>query len=152
MAMDQQAADIAMWLDWSEDWWKKTNNPLYVWRVVAICLNATPRVPIPDWCLPYLATAAGNINNLTSGRDFRGERERVSPDQAHALAVEALGLSSQGKKNAFARVAEDAQDQRHARNAGFGHDAVAAIEKARSVTPEHARRRLQRGKRLARLG
>ena len=142
----------AMWLDWSEHWWSKTSNPLHIWRV---CLNSDPPLSIPEWCLPYLAKSAGNIEELMSGRDFRGDRPKVSPSDAHALIPEALEFSRQGKKSAFTEIADSSSLQRRAMDAAWGgaraHDAVEAIKKERSITDDRARRLLAKGKRLARL-
>jgi hypothetical protein len=98
--MSELSADDALRLTVSENWWKKTGNPLHVWRVVSICLNADPPRPIPDWCIPYLAGTARNIDVLTRGHDFRDDHPAVSPNQAHSLVAQAMGLSRQGQKNA----------------------------------------------------
>jgi len=148
---EPEGEGIAMFLEWSESWWTKTNNPLHVWRVVAICLNAEPRLAIPDWCLPYLADAAANIDTLMRGRDFRGERPQLTPQKACTLAAEALGFVRQGKKSAFAEIKEDTALQRHALNAELGCDALADIRQERNVSGDRAARLLSRGKRLTRL-
>jgi hypothetical protein len=150
--MDQQAT-YALQIKWSEDWWKKTKNPLHVWRAIAICLNADPPASIPNWCLPYLASAASNINSLTLGWDFRDDHPRVSPAEAYALTTAALGLGKQGKKSSFTSVREDADSQLHALDAELGrNDVIKSIAKERSISKDRAARRLAHGKRLARLG
>jgi hypothetical protein len=150
-ASEPEAERIAMWLEWSESWWTKTNNPLHVWRVVAICLNAEPRLAIPDWCLPYLADAAANIGTLMRGQDFRGERPQLTPQKACTLAAEALSFVRQGKKSAVAEIRDDSSLQMHALNAERGLDALAEIKQERNVSDDRAARLLSRGKRLTRL-
>jgi hypothetical protein len=150
--MSDRLADDTNLIEWSENWWVKTANPLFVWKALAVCLNAHPPLPIPSWCMPYLATTAHNLNSLAKGQDFREDQPPVSGDQAYALTTAALGLGSQGKKNAFAEVDETHRLQRHAMAAARGHDAIEAIKKERGITEERARRLLAKGKRLARLG
>jgi hypothetical protein len=141
-----------MWLEWSESWWQKTKNPLHVWRAVAICLNAEPKLSIPDWCLPYLADAAANIETMMCGYDFRGERPRLKPEQAHELTAHALGFSRQGKKNAFAELVDESSLHRYALDAERGIDALGAIKQERNVSDDRAARLLARGKKLGRIG
>jgi hypothetical protein len=142
-----------MWIECSENWWKKTANPLHVWRVISICLNALPPHPIPDWCIPYLAETDLNITLLTRGRDFRGDRPAVSPNQACDLLSRAMGLSRQGQKNAFAKNAEHSRDQRHVNAAEFrGHDAAEVIASERVISKDRAKRRVSEVKRVMRRG
>jgi hypothetical protein len=148
---EPEGGGIAMRLEWSESWWTKTKNPLHVWRVVAICLNAEPRLPIPDWCLPYLADATANIDTLMGGRDFRGARPQLTPQKASILTAEALGFVRQGKKSAFAEIRDDSSLQMHALNAERGLDALAEIKQERNVSDDRAARLLSKGKRLTRL-
>jgi hypothetical protein len=143
--------DIVMWLEWSKSWWQKTKNPLHVWRAFAICLNAEPRLAIPDWCLPYLADGAANIDTLMRGHDFRGERPQLTPQKACTLTAEALGFVRQGKKSAFAEIKEDSSLQLHALNAELGQDALGNIMRERNVSDDRAARLLSKGKRLTRL-
>jgi hypothetical protein len=151
--MSDLSADDAMWVEWSENWWKKTGNPLHIWRVVAICLKADPPLGIPDWCIPYFADTAFNITLLTGGSDFRGERPPISADQACGLVPQALGLSRQGQKSAFAKIADHARDQQHVNDAEYrGHDAAEVIAAERGITPERSRRRMSKIKNLSRLG
>ncbi|WP_428487220.1 hypothetical protein [Rhodopila sp.] len=146
-----QAAYTAMWIDQSETWWRETGNSLHVWRALAYCLNADPPLPIPAWCLPYLAQTTRNIERLASGWDFQGDAP-VDPDKALARVPHAMGLSRQGKKNAFIQMADHGHDDRHGLDADRGHNAVEAITKERNISPERARRRLAQTKRIARQG
>lgn len=143
--------DAAMWLDWSQHWFKTDGNPLHVWRAIHWCLNSEPPQPIPDWCLPYLASAASNITRLTAGQDIGEDRQPVTPSQALDRSREALGFSRQGKKNAFKEVKEKAVLHRHALDAECGRDAVRAIEAERSVSTDRAKRLLEKGRTIGRL-
>jgi hypothetical protein len=130
-----------------EQRWKQTGNPLYVCEAVALSLTADPPVAIPHWCLPYLAEAMHNLTQLAWGIDFRSG-ERLSPPSAAKLVSRALGLSRQGSKSAFHRVADDRQDQRAALDDRYNRGRGGQISAERTITPRRARRRIKRGSEL----
>jgi hypothetical protein len=142
-------------LDTLYNWYNETDNPLYVWEALSVCLSDDERLDLPDWCLHYLRSAAGNLYKLSRGFDFRspaGTPEKISSDKAHKLVSNALSLSKQGKRNAFASLWLDRDDVRSAiTETKYGHDGVPGITKRRSIEPESARRRIARGKRLLRV-
>ncbi len=104
--------DLAMWLASLERWWKQTSNPLHVWEAIARCLNADPPVPIPEWCLPYLADVARNITDLK----WQVARRRMPHEQAAKRVGGALRVVRQGA-NAFAQVQKDSDAMRYALDA-----------------------------------
>jgi hypothetical protein len=133
---------------------RKNQNPLYVWEAITRCLEAGE--PLPDWCLAYLRDTAENLYSLACGGRFsraasgRISHQKISPEQAVKLIATALGLSKQGKRNAFASLRVD----RHDMHAGlddryYGRDAgVPEIQMLRNLTRKSARRRIARGKHL----
>ena len=136
--------------------YEQTKNPLYVWEAIAWCLKADEPQSLPDWCLAYLRDTAANLHSLACGVDFRERQEagsaikKISPQQAVKLIANALCLSKQRKRNAFASLRVD-RDDTHAwlddhhywRDAG-----VPEVQMLRNLTPESARRRIARGKLL----
>ena len=58
-------------LDTLYNWYNETDNPLYVWEALSVCLSDDERLDLPDWCLHYLRSAAGNLYKLSRGFDFR---------------------------------------------------------------------------------
>lgn len=91
---------------WVENWWNRTQNPLYAWEAISRSLNSGEE--IPNWALEYLRNAADNVRLLAMGRDFRcADAERIDADQCVKLVGEALGLWREATKNAFARRADD---------------------------------------------
>jgi hypothetical protein len=134
-----------IWLPSLERWHRETRNPLYAWEAIALCLNADPAEPIPTWCVPYLADAAGNITDLAWGCG----QGRIKPDAAGAAIGKALGLSRQGF-NAFTKICRDREAMRAALDESYGHAAAEAILRKRSISTDRARRIVTGGKRLLR--
>jgi hypothetical protein len=114
-----------------------TKNPLYAWQ--AVLSSAAFGQPIPDWCIPYLHTAAARVVDLADrvnpngrglgrttglGALYRADLDRLKPANAVAGLGWALGLVT-GKSNAFARLASD---QEHMRDA--------ALVELHSIVPE----------------
>ncbi len=140
MTLDSNS-DREWWLEWAEHWWRLDQNPLHAWRAIDCCLNTNPPLPLPVWCLPYLADAARKMTMLTGGQDFESG-ERIDDEQALDRVRSALSLSRQGKKNAFLTVREVSQLSKHVLK---GEDAVHIIQQEKSVT-------LDRAKRLVKVG
>lgn len=121
--------------------YEQTKNPLYVWEAIAVGLYAEPN--IPEWCIPYLHKASLKLTTLGKSKI------KIK----HAQVLEALSLSSQGKRGAFAALQNDRRDMAEAgkhsslfmRKTGLG---LKVIGSSRSVEPDRARRILARGKRL----
>jgi hypothetical protein len=143
-------ADLELRLPSIERWSSETKNPVYAWEAIASCLGADPPVPIPEWCLPYLAETARNLTSLARRHDFRADKPAISPDQAHSLVPEALGISRQGQKNAFRRTFDEGQEMRAALDTSLGVTAETAIKTRlnRTLSPERQRQIIRRGKRL----
>jgi hypothetical protein len=143
-------------LNRTQNWYDKTKNPLYVWEAITRCLCADEPPSLPGWCLDYLRDTAKNLHSLACGVDFRERQEagsaikKISPNQAFKLISNALSLSRQGKKNAFASLHVDLEDTRGwLDDLHYGRGAGALkIQMLRNVTPESARRKIARGKRL----
>jgi hypothetical protein len=146
-------------LEW---WWRETDNPVYAIQAIALCLNVDPRLPIPEWCLPYLAVAMRGLADL-SRSTVRGE---ITPAEACETAPKALRLWSQGKKNVFKRALEDAQlmkvaqddqrrihlalvDQKEDRD---GRRLARLAGESRYTTVDRLQRRIRRGRRLLGIG
>lgn len=140
-------------LDRTQKWYEQTQNPLYVWEAITWCLQAEERQSLPDWCIDYLRDTATNLYRLSCGVDFRepgsSDREIVSSDEALKLVLNALSLSEQGKKNAFASLQVDQIDARSALDEiYYGPDECTARLVKRNITPKSARRHARRGMRL----
>jgi hypothetical protein len=143
-------------LNRTQHWYEQTKNPLYVWEAITRCLHADEPPSLPGWCLGYLRDTAKNLHSLACGVDFRERQEagsaikKISSDQAFKLTSNALSLARQGKKNAFASLRVDRDDTRAwLDDHYYGRDAGAPeIQMLRNLTPESARRRIARGKRL----
>jgi hypothetical protein len=125
--------------------WRLTGNPLYVWRAIGRTRNVDPPEPVPDWCLSYLAEVGRNIARLSLRDDPRAVQR----------AVEILGFSRKGKKNAFAAIVEDRNAKQaalDADNRAFGYpgipDPLAKIMKERGITASGAEKILRRGRLL----
>jgi hypothetical protein len=141
------------WLDWRKSWWDRDRNPLHAWAAISICLSAVPVIPLPEWCAQYLAMTAKNLESLMRGQDFRDAQTTVTPNHAHELTAAALGFSSQGKKNVFARISDANNLSVHASRAEFSQDntnAVSAIQRKRNIEPDSARRLLREGRKMTR--
>jgi hypothetical protein len=130
----------------------ETKNPLYAWEAIVCCLLADNPLTIPDWCLNYLRETAANIYRLSCGRDFRHPESKLSTDRAFELVAEALSLSKQGKRNAFAALLKDQDDQRDINSVMFyGEGMFEQIAERRNVTKDRAKRIVAaRGKSLLR--
>jgi hypothetical protein len=106
----------------------------------------------PALVLDYIKVTAANLHSLACGVDFRllPGSAKISSDQAVKLIASALSLCKQRKRNAFAALLVDRDDMRAGlTNYYYGRDAdVPEIEMLRRTTPESARRRIARGKRL----
>jgi hypothetical protein len=172
---EKEAAERLETLARLQHLYHETKNPLYVWEAITWCLHADDPL-IPDWCLNYLREAATNIYRLSCGKDFRHPKSpafKLSTDQAFKLVAGALLLSEQGKRNAFARLLKDRDDQLDANSVTFfgeatfatiGHregkyfvdvfrgTALDQIVKRRSVSKGRAKRIVARGKSLLRQG
>jgi hypothetical protein len=153
-------------LNRTQRWHERRKNPLYVWEAITRCLEADE--PLPDWCLAYLRDTAANLHSLACGVDFRERQEaglaikKISPEQAVKLIANALGLSKQGKRNAFASLLVDRDDTRawlddlYSRRkkkltkvAGVPEvQLVPEVQMLRNLTLKSARRRIARGKHL----
>jgi hypothetical protein len=148
--MTNQPIELESILVFTSRWYEETKNPLYVWQAMNECFHAEE--PLPDWCLDYLKDAAQNLYSLSCGVDFRTGKtaEKISPDEAVKLVTNALSISRQGKKNAFASLRVDAADARAAQDDYFrGKGAcVERLGKETSVTRERVLRRAARGRRL----
>jgi hypothetical protein len=142
-----------MWLAAYEHWWRETSNPLHVWDAIGRCVGCGE--PIPEWCRRYLAETSRNLAELSR----RVLDKEMPADKAYKRSPEALGFGRQGKKNAFAALAEDrekgqdALDEYHRKEIGAGDARPVADEVAdrRSISQESARRRIRDGQRLLRL-
>jgi hypothetical protein len=142
-------------LDRVHRWYEQTKNPLYVWEAITRCLHADEQLVLPDWCVDYLRGAATNLYRLSCGLDFRDPpgpaTKTISSDHALKLVSNALSLSKQGKRNAFASLLAHRDDMRlvvrHWPYRSWD-GLVPEIQKQRNVTRESARRRATRGKRL----
>lgn len=140
-------------------WYEQTQNPLYVWEAIAEGLNAD-EPSIPDWCIPYLREAAVNLTHLAASvRDIR-EDEGASSDHAMQSVSQALSLSRQGKRNAFANLPIDRRDADEAWHSLTDHPIIAPfihklglkwIEEKRNVSRDRAQRIIARGTSLLRL-
>jgi hypothetical protein len=139
-------------LNRTQRWYEQTKNPLYVWEAIAWCLGTDEHRSIPDWCLDYLRDTAANLHCLACGVDFRERQEagsaikKISPNQAVKLIANALSLSSQGKRNAFASLRVDQENSRAWLDEHYYGLGVSKIQMLRNTTRESARRMIARGK------
>jgi hypothetical protein len=96
-------------------------------------------------CLEYIKVTAGNLYSLTYGVDFRDPTKKITSDQAFKLTSNALSLSRQGKKNAFASLRRDRDNMRAALDKHYyGRDSEVRKIKQNSTTA----RRIALGNRL----
>jgi hypothetical protein len=177
-AAEEEAAARLETLARLQHGYDETKNPLYVWEAITWCLHADDPPTIPGWCLNYLREAATNIYALSCGKNFRNSKSPAFPstEQAVKLVAEALLLSKQGKRNAFAALLKDRDDQRDANSVIFSGEATSEettishregkyfvvdvvhgtalerIAKRRSVTKDRAKRIVARGKSPLRQG
>jgi hypothetical protein len=152
-------------------WYEQTQNPLYVWEAIAEALNAGTLV-IPDWCIPYLREVAVNLTRLASVRENEdnpggGILPRIPPLKAMRQVPEALSLSRQGKRNAFADLIVDRRDADDAWHSLTDYPVIAPLirelalkhiegnrrqtGKKRRVSRDRAKNIIKRGKRLLRV-
>lgn len=132
-----------------ENWYRKTKNPLYAWEAISRCLGSG--LPIPDWAADYLRQAAINMTMLGWRRDFREDpASEIDSDQAMGLVGQALGLSAERKKNAFARRASDGEaaragldDEYHGRGAAREN-----LNQSRNIEADRADRIIRKGRKL----
>jgi hypothetical protein len=139
-------ADLQIWLNNLDRWWRESKNPLYIWEAIARCLNVDPPAPIPAWCLPYLAEAARNITDLS----WRCGQRRLSHSLAAGRVTRALGLTRQGF-NAFREIPADRQAMRGALDERDGRplkQVLKEIARSRSITKDRARRVVGEGRKL----
>lgn len=152
-----EADELGRRLDALQWWYEQNGTPLYAWEAIALCLNASPMLAIPYWCIPYLRDAATKITELawSEGRAISAAKRRGEKRKNRSMGapvLEALSLSSQGKKSAFARAAADAAAQRDALYVRRdGKTAAEDIARRRSVEPDRAARIIAKGKRLTGL-
>lgn len=139
-------------------WYDETQNPLYAWEAIALCLHNDDPPAIPDWCVPYLRDVAGNIFALTRRADFRrrGATEKLSDSEALRLIPEALQLVSKGSRNAFASMVKDRDDMRDANTVMWNfkpdpEDPLEKIARRRSISPDRAKRIVARGNKLHKI-
>lgn len=135
-----------------EHWWAETNNPLYAWEQMAICLETG--TPLPSWVCDYFKVASRKIAELAWGRDFRGGGgRRVEPDEAKRLVGEALGLWKPATKNAFARRIDELEAARAALTAQHGDARGEAhkLQNHRQVTEDRAKRIIASGEAMNKI-
>ena len=139
---EQKSEQVAeWWINAFERWWDETSNPLHVWQAISVCTTSNPAVPLPTWCIAYLAKSAQNIDALIRGLDFQNMQIQVSPDDAYDLALKALAINNgKGKANAFTKLAHQRKDQELNIKLDMGHDPVHAIKQSRGVDDDHAKR------------
>jgi hypothetical protein len=145
--MTNQSDELQLILCFTRRGYEQTKNPLYVWQAMNECFHAGE--PLPDWCLDYLKGAAQNLYSLSCGVDFRDREaaEKISPDEAFKLVTNALSISKQGKKNAFASLRVDAEDSRAAGDDYF-RGRGACVERLTTGSPQRKLKRAARGRRL----
>lgn len=87
-------------LDDLEALYRKTGNPLFVWRAMAECgPGMDPRRPLPDWVREYLEVVAWEFERLNFNVDAK-----LSASEKIKRVPAALGLVGKGRGgNAFAR-------------------------------------------------
>jgi hypothetical protein len=146
-------------LDRLESWHETTQNPLYAWEAIDLCLRMSPSPTFPVWCLAVLRDAATKIFYLSRGTDFREPSVapcELPPNRAVELVAEALSLSSKGKKNAFAALVHDREIARDASrflwraSLGSPQSALDEIMADRNVEYDRAKRIVAKGKKLLR--
>lgn len=132
-----------------ERWWRETANPLYVWEAIALSLNSSQPLPIPDWCVPYLGEAARKLTDL----NWAVMRGKADPVIASKKVSEKLDFVRQGKKNAFLAARDEADALRVALDLEYnGGNATKLIARqtGRNLSPERVRAIVRRGKKLLR--
>ena len=163
-----------MWLETARRGYFRKLNPIYAWYAVGVCNYAGhPRRPLPEWCLDHVLTVAvrmhtlGNLNNpKTYPFDEQGktqdeindarskwQRQRISPANAVAMLQWVMGVTRPGW-NAFARYAAEQDLQHLAASYDFARRGspqkfLTHAAKQRSIQPEMVKRRIRRGRRLA---
>jgi hypothetical protein len=145
--------NIQQTLDRIKVWYDVSGNPLYVWEAIHHCLTEAKPAPLPEWCVSYLRDTSGNMYQLYCGRDFRASTDhkpKISPEEAFKAVPQALGISRQGKKNAFQMSAEDRSKQSLAGSIG-GRAALEAYQKQHYISEESARRHKALGNRFRRV-
>jgi hypothetical protein len=78
--------------------WEDTRDPLFVWREIARCCDATPPEPLPEWVIKYLGEAAREIIAADAAPD-------TIPRTRLARVLAALGFSGgRGKAGAYRQL------------------------------------------------
>jgi hypothetical protein len=148
----------AEWFELPTRWRQRmddTRNPLYAWAALPYYLKRNQ--PLPSWLKKYFLEAAGNINALAVGRDFRKPGEPITAKQVLGAVPEALALSRGRTKNAFARLAVDQIDELAALRSERGFEPAQALagavpgKKTLKRGERQTSRRLARGRALNRL-
>jgi hypothetical protein len=146
-------------LDRLEAWYETSQNPLYAWEAIDLCLKTSPFPTIPVWCLAVLRDAATKLFYLSRGTDFREPSLapcELPPNRAIELVAEALSLSSKGKKNAFAALVQDRGIARDASqflwrdSLGSPQSALDEIMADRNIESDRAKRIVAKGKEFLR--
>jgi hypothetical protein len=146
-------------LDRLEAWYEISQNPLYAWEAIDVCLNAAPFPNIPLWCIAVLRDAAAKLFYLSRGTDFRDPSRapcQLPPNRAVELVAEALSITRKGKKNAFATLVQDRGIARDAsrflwsESLGSGQSALDEIMADRNIESDRAKRIIAEGKKFLR--
>lgn len=116
----------------------ETGNPLYLWKIVGVCLQ-DPHEPdsLPPGVLKYLRWVSVQLEKVQGWP----RAPEVAQLATHALYV----VSKERSRNAFASLAQDEKDVALALEAE--RDRAGALARA-NKEDRHARRRLARGRRL----
>jgi hypothetical protein len=118
-------AKVQRALDGLHQQYRKTRNPIYVWKAINAATSYRPATTLlPTWVLAYLQHASGDIVKLSlpgeelylSGQDELGwpqisKRERVIPRKGRIATaiVEALRFKQPGKTGRVNPLAEPTQ-------------------------------------------
>jgi hypothetical protein len=138
---------VEMHIEACERGWRVTGNPLCVWEAIAWARNADPPAPVPEWCLAYLGEAAIALTD----RAWAVSRGEAPADKAYHEVPRMFGFVRQGKKNAFAAMADDADAVMVAldkRLYADGNAALVARRTGRNLSPERARKVASRGRKI----
>jgi hypothetical protein len=101
--------------------WKRTGNPLWIWRALRIAFRGAEGNihALPQWIADYLDTTAWKVSSLGIGLDHRGNtppgphapsrRKLRKTEKPSDLLADALGFTTMGR-SVFAK---DVTDQRN---------------------------------------
>ena len=133
IAAERRCLDAA--LSELEERARDRKNPLYAWQAILLCCGN--EVPLPTWCLRYLAAVAIKFGSLASRCGVPGStglpvewefdpylphKASLKPSEAAKGAGWAVGLASGQGKGAFKGLVSDHRERRH--------EAVVAISDA----------------------